>query len=64
MPRRRRTHPGLVAWAEATEACLAIRRAALRALFPDDSPAQLRARLARELMAHRRESDRLYARHG
>ena len=58
----RTIHPGIRAWAEATTACLALRRAALRAAYPRASAVAIRRKLAAELMKHRESGDRHYAR--
>jgi hypothetical protein len=55
-------HPGIRAWAEATSACLALRRAALRASHPRASAATIRRKLAAELMRRREAGDRHYDR--
>jgi hypothetical protein len=57
-----KTHPGIRAWAEATSACLALRRAALRVADPRASAATIRRKLAAELMRHRVSTDRYYER--
>lgn len=51
--RTQRTHPGLVAWAEATRACLALRRAGIRAAHPRLTAAGVERKLRAELDATR-----------
>lgn len=60
MPRRAAVDPGLVAWSQATRACLALRRAALRAATPAASAAAIEKQLADELEGERRERERAY----